>query len=137
VAGSEWASLGSVEKKILESGLYLSNGRRSLLGLRLDLRSSGLDWSRWEETRLDRLLSSNLILHGSWARRDWLLLFDILECNLQAKLELSLGSTIELLVDRGVVGIEGDEGSGAVGITLEDDLGGGWDSEEKAKLYSR
>jgi hypothetical protein len=39
-----------------------------------------------------------------------------------------------LLVDRGVVWVEDNEGCGTVGVTFEDSFGGGWDGKKEAEL---
>ena len=58
----------------------------------------------------------------------------ILHSDSDAELELRLSSTIELLVNRSIGWIEGYEGGGTVGITLEDSLGSWRDGEKKAQL---
>lgn len=55
-----------------------------------------------------------------WLGRLLILLVD--DGDLETKLELSLGCTVELLVDRKVVWVEGYEISGTVGVTLKDGL---------------
>jgi hypothetical protein len=41
-----------------------------------------------------------------------------------------------LLVDRGVVRVEDNEGCGTVGVTFEDSFGGGWDGKKEAELWT-
>jgi hypothetical protein len=84
-------------------------------GNRLPL-DNGADWS-------NLLL---LVLDRSWLWCNGCL---ILNGHLETKLELSLGSSIELLVDWSVVRVENDECSGTVGISLKYSLSRGWDRE--------
>jgi hypothetical protein len=42
-----------------------------------------------------------------------------------------------LLVDRGVVRVEGDEGCGTIGVTFEDSFGGRWDGKKEAELVRK
>lgn len=120
-----------VDKELLESTLEITNGTRihgRLGGNSLNVRDSCSRRNNW----LENATKSWLFLH----RLNWRWLF-VLHCgrfgnhrclvlhsNPNAKLELSLSSTIELLVDGGIGRIESYEGSGAVGITFEDSLGG-------------
>ena len=53
----------------------------------------------------------------------------------EAKLKFGLRSSIELFVDRRIIGIEGDECSSTVGVTFEDSFGRRWDGEEETKLF--
>ncbi len=71
-----------------------------------------LDWADWV---------GFLVFNGSSL---WLDRFLIGDCDLQSQLELRLSSSVELLVDRRVVRIEGDENCGTVGISLEYSFGG-------------
>jgi hypothetical protein len=48
----------------------------------------------------------------------------------ETQLQFGLGSTVELLVDGAVVGVEGDEGGGTVGVALEEDIEGGRDLKQ-------
>lgn len=68
---------------------------------------------------------------GSWLWHDLLL---ILDGHLQPKLQLSFGSSVELLIDRCIVGIEDNEGCRTIGVTFEDSLGGRWDRKQNTEL---
>ena len=70
-----------------------------------------------------------LVLDGSRFRDDWCF---VLDCNLKTKLELGLSSTIELLVDGGVVWVKSYEGCCTIGIAFEDSFGGRRDGKEEA-----
>lgn len=67
-----------------------------------------------------------------WLGRLLILLVD--DGDLETKLELGLGRTVELLVDGSVVWVEGYEIRGTVGVTLKDGLGGGRDGEQEPQL---
>lgn len=71
------------------------------------------------------------------SRRLWLhwSLFGIDDSHSETQLELGLGSAVELLVDRGVVGVESDEGSGTITVAFEDGLGGRKNTEKASKLF--
>lgn len=136
---------GAFDEQILESALKFCDGtcEGSLFGIvdcRRSLRSWGCglneglsdgltldNWADW-----GRLLF--FVFNGSWLRCNRLL---ILDGHLETKLELCLRSTIELLVDGGIVCVEDDEGCGTVGIALEDGFGGGWDRKEESKLIGK
>lgn len=53
---------------------------------------------------------------------------------LQTKLQLRFGGAKECLVDLWLVGVQGDVGAGAVGVTLEDDIVFGTNLEESSEL---
>jgi hypothetical protein len=99
------------------------------------LRSWG--WGRLDVVSECRLLINRanrarlLVFDGSRLRSDGLLVFD---GDLETKLKLGLCSTIELLIDGGIVGVEHYEGCRAVGVAFEDGFRGRWDSKEEAEL---
>lgn len=49
--------------------------------------------------------------------------------DLQTKLQLRFGRTVELLIDRGIGRVENDEGSCTVGVAFEEGIRGGRDVE--------
>jgi hypothetical protein len=73
-----------------------------------------------------------LVLDGSRLGYDGLLVGD---GDPETQLQLGLGGTVELLVDRGVGRVEGDEGRGAVRVAFEESLGRGRDGEQVSKLW--
>ena len=131
-----------VDEKFLEPTLDLGNGWIDCL-LRIGCRC----WSlrSWGRGRFDVIEEGRLLLNrANWAR---LLVLDgsrlwsdgllVLDGNLETKLKLGLCSTIELLIDGGVIGVENYEGCRAVGVTFEDGFRGRWDSKEEAKLCAK
>lgn len=60
----------------------------------------------------------------------------VISGGLDAKLGLSLGSTVELFINGDVVAVQADVGVGAVGIAFEDDVNIRRNSEKRAKLNS-
>jgi len=141
-----------VDKKLLESTLNLGNrawGDPAWLLWLGDGAGSDRGWllgvcgSRCLGSSCGCRRPSWLLLNNG-ADGAWLLVLDsgrlrsnrrlIIDSDLETELELRLGSSIELLIDRCVGRIEGNEGSGTIGVTLEDSFGRRWDSKEESKL---
>ena len=80
----------------------------------------------------DRAHRNGLLVLNSSRSRNYRCL--ILDGDLEAKLELSLCCTVQLLVDGGVIRIEGHERCRTIRVTLEDSLGSWRDGEKKAQL---
>ncbi len=130
---SAWCT---AEDKILEITLDLCDGRRCSRLLWSGHIYRGHGWRgrwRWILTRLGLLFgrARYLVFNSGRSRYHWFLVCD---GDLESKLELSLRSTVELLVDSSVVGVQDDKCSCTVGVTFEDDIGRWWNSKEEAKL---
>jgi len=73
-----------------------------------------------------------LFIHDVDSRTLGLLRFD--DCSFETQLELGFSSTIQLLVDRWVVAIEGDVGASRIGETVELHLELWRNGKEETKL---
>jgi hypothetical protein len=130
-----------VDEKFLKSSLNLGNRAwvDGLLGVGCSDRSLRSSRGSWRSIGSEGGLLFNyradwtglLVFDGGGLWSNWLLIFD---SDLETKLELSLRSSIELLVDRRIVRVEDDECSSTIGITFEDGFGGRWDCKEESKL---
>lgn len=78
--------------------------------------------------------AGDVVLDGGGLGDDGLLVSD---GDLQTQLQLGLGGAVELFIDGGIRRVEGDEGSGAVGVALKDGVGGGRDLEQGPQLLCR
>lgn len=116
------------DQQILESTLKFCNGGESLLSVFNSWWLSRCRSCRFDKGLGNRLPLNNgadrsglllLVFDGSWL---WCNRFLLVDGDLESKLQLGLCSSIELLVDGGVVRVKNDEGGGTVGIALEDSL---------------
>lgn len=106
-----------------------------LLGWRDRLREHSFEIGRsrlwFELDRLDLVGLGHLIIQEVDRRS---LRLAGLKGRLEAQLQLGFGSTIELLVDGGIVAIENNIGAGGVAVAFEEEFGVFRDAKEKSKL---
>jgi hypothetical protein len=138
------AGVGSrrVDEQLLELALELgdSHGVGPLRGV-VDNRGlrghdEGRAGRRGRAVRDGGLLgrAGDVVLDGGGLGDDGLLVSD---GDLQTQLQLGLGGAVELFIDGGIRRVEGDEGSGAVGVALKDGVGGGRNLEQGSQLLCR